>query len=95
MSLPLAAICWVTCSSGMLWAAATSTRSIGWVPRTWASSSLCCGRVGRTAMPLLRSVLTMVSAFSPLSSTISRRTVMSFAFCIQYSPDCKLDTRCV
>ncbi|MOA47603.1 hypothetical protein D3C78_1702540 [compost metagenome] len=40
-------------------------------------------------MPLLRRVLTMASAFSPLSSTISRRMVMSFAFCMHCSPICK------
>ena len=89
MSLPLAAMCWAASCSGMPCDGEASTRSMAWLVSTWASSAASCGRHGRTAMPLLRRVLTMASAFSPLSSTISRRMVMSFAFCMHCSPICE------
>jgi hypothetical protein len=89
MSLPLAAMCWAASCSGMPCEGEASTRSMAWLDSTWASSAASCGRHGRTAMPLLRRVLTMASAFSPLSSTISRRMVMSFAFCMHCSPICE------
>src|SRR5690606_32262058 len=86
-SLPLAWTWRATSSSGRLVeSTAAITRSMPWPENMPASSSGVAGRSGRTAMPALRSALTVASASSMLSSTTIRRSALSWFFAIRSPP---------